>query len=193
MVFTNLEEEGKMEVDLRKIENERKQSGLDDLIVKLDHVAYRVKKGERMKKIQEFMNFLPYREFKNFKIINANAITTCIKLHETLPVIVVSEGLSEDSIVEKYCQKYGSRVHHLAYLVKDIEKVIAIQKARGVQFTSENYYGSEEEGIKQIFTMPTETTNHIVEYIQRFGDFDGFFTPNNVEKLMLSTEKLGEA
>ena len=182
-----------MGFDLKETTKKRKESGLDKLIIKLDHVAYRVKKGERMKKIKELMTLLPYREFKNFKIIKANAITTCIKLHETSTVIVVSEGLSEDSIVEKYCQKYGSRVHHIAYLVKDIDRVIEIQKARGIQFTSEDVYGSEEEGIKQIFTMPTETTNHIIEYVQRFGDFDGFFTPSNVENLMKSTEKLGEA
>jgi predicted RNA-binding protein with PIN domain len=122
-----------------------------------------------------------------------NAITSCIKLHDTLPVVVVSEGMTEDSIVEKYCQKYGSRIHHLAYEVTDIDKVVAIQKSRGVKFTSDEIIGSEEEGIKQIFTMPTETVNHIIEYIQRFGDFDGFFTPSNVGELMKSTEKLGEA
>jgi len=66
-------------------------------------------------------------------------------------------------------------------------------KSRGVHFTSDGVIGSESEGIKQIFTMPTETTNHIIEYIQRFGDFDGFFTPNNVEDLMISTAKLGES
>ena len=182
-----------MEIDLEKVISDRKASGLDKLIVKLDHVAYRVKMGERLTTIQSLMQLLPYRQFKNFKIISTNAITTCIKLHETLPVIVVSEGLVEDSIVEKYCQKYGSRVHHLAYLVTDIVEVVKIQKSRNVEFTSEEIIGSEEEGIKQIFTMPTKHTNHIIEYIQRFGDFDGFFTPDNVESLMKSTEELGEA
>ena len=106
-------------------------------------------------------------------------------------MIVVSEGLAEDSIVEKYSRKYGSRFHHLTYLVNDIEKVVEIQKSRGVEFTSEKIIGSEEEGIKQIFTLPTKTTNHIIEYLQRFGDFDGFFTPDNVESLMKSTEEFG--
>ena len=182
-----------MSIDLKQVVDNFNKSGLNKLIVKLDHIAYRVKIGERLSTMQTMMNLLPYREFKNFKILRANAITTCIKLHDTLPVIVISEGLSEDSIVEKYCQKYGSRVHHLAYLVKNIDKVVEIQKSRGVAFTSEEVIGSESEGIKQIFTMPTETTNHIIEYIQRFGDFDGFFTPNNVENLMISTAKLGEA
>ena len=180
-----------MEIDLEKTIADRQASGLDKLIIKLDHVAYRVKMGERLATIQSLMQLLPYRQFKNFKIISANATTTCIKLHETLPVIVVSEGLTEDSIVEKYCQKYGSRVHHLAYLVNDIIEVVEIQKSRGVKFTSEKIIGSEEEGIKQIFTVPTKTTNHIIEYLQRFGDFDGFFIPDNVENLMKSTEEFG--
>ncbi|MFX0204852.1 MAG: hypothetical protein ACFFDT_02625 [Candidatus Hodarchaeota archaeon] len=167
---------------------------INNLIVKLDHVAYRVRKGERRRLIDELTTYIPpYREFKNFKVINANAITTCIQLHETLPVVVVSEGLTEDSIVERYCQNYGSRVHHLAYLVKDIRRVVEVQKQKGIVFTTEKIIGSEEEGILQIFTIPTETTNHIIEYIQRFGDFDGFFTPSNIAELMQSTEKLGEA
>ncbi len=182
-----------MSNDLKQVIENYNESGLNKLIVKLDHVAYRVKMGERIPTMQAMMNLLPYREFKNFKILRANAITTCIKLHDTSPVIVISEGLNEDSIVEKYCQKYGSRVHHLAYLVKDIVKVVEIQKSRGVQFTSDGVIGSESEGIKQIFTMPIGTTNHIIEYIQRFGDFDGFFTLNNVENLMISTAKLGKA
>ncbi len=166
---------------------------IDNLIIKLDHIAYRVKRGERMRFIDELSNVVPYQEFKNFKVLNANAITTCIKLHSTFPVIVISEGITDDSIVEKYCQKFGSRIHHLAYLVKDIRRVVEVQKQKGVQFTTEKIIGSEEEGILQIFTTPTETTNHIFEYIQRFGDFDGFFTPSNISKLMKSTEKLGEA
>lgn len=115
-------------LDLKKIQEERKKSGIEDLIVKLDHVAYRVKQGERIKKMADLMTLAPYYEFKSFKVLNANAITTCLKLNETLPVLVISEGLSQDSIVEQYCQNYGSRVHHLAYLVKDIDKVVDVHK-----------------------------------------------------------------
>ena len=175
-----------------QIEKNRKESGIDEYIVKLDHIAYRVKRGEREKLITELINYLPYRHYKSFEVISSKAITTCLKLFETTPVIVISEGLADDSIVERYCQKYGSRVHHLAYEVTNIEKVVEIQLKRGVKFTTSRIIGSEEEGIKQIFTFPTETTNHIIEYIQRFGEFDGFFTPSNIGNLMLSTEKLGE-
>ena len=166
---------------------------IDDFILKLDHIAYRVKKGERIKKIRELSSIIPYQEFKTFKVISINAVTSCLKLHDTDPAIVISEGLSEYSIVEKYCRKYGSRVHHLAYRVNDIEKIVKVKKEEGVNFTTNYIIGSEKEGIKQIFSMPIETSNHIIEYIQRFGEFDGFFTPSNIAKLMKSTERLGEA
>lgn len=176
----------------KEISNERISADIDKYIIKLDHIAYRVKIGDRERLMGELMNHLPYRLFKSFKVIHSNATTTCLKLKESLPIIVISEGLDEKSVVEKYCQKFGSRVHHLAYEVTDIEKVVEIQKKRGLKFTTEEIIGSEEEGIKQIFSIPTESSNHIIEYIQRFGDFDGFFTPNNIAGLMLSTEKLGE-
>ncbi len=176
----------------QKIGEERNASGVDQFIVRLDHIAYRVKMGTREALMAELMNILPYKLFKSFKVVSSNATTTCLKMADTLLIIVISEGLSEDSVVEKYCQKYGNRIHHFAYEVKDIEKVVKIQKARGIKFTTEKVIGSEEEGIKQIFTLPTQNSNHIIEYIQRFGDFDGFFTPSNIAQLMLSTEKLSE-
>jgi 4-hydroxyphenylpyruvate dioxygenase-like putative hemolysin len=179
--------------DLKTAQEEIKKTGLDELIIKLDHIAYRVKMGKREKAMAELANLVPYKEHKSFKVISMNAITSTLRLHDTLPVIVVSEGLAEDSIVEKYVKKYGGRVHHFAYLVRDIEKVVEIQIGRGVEFTTDQIIGSEEEGIKQIFTKPTEAGNHIIEYVQRFGDFDGFFTPSNIGALMQSTEKLGEA
>ncbi|MHA1366899.1 MAG: VOC family protein [Candidatus Heimdallarchaeota archaeon] len=182
-----------MTKNFQEIGDDRKASGIDQYIVKLDHVAYRVKLGDRETLMAELMNALPYRLFKSFKVLHSNATTTTLKLNDTLPIIVISEGLTEDSVVEKYCQKYGNRVHHLAYEVTNIEKVVEIQKSRGIKFTTDEIIGGEEEGIKQIFTFPTESSNHIIEYIQRFGDFDGFFTPSNIAGLMNSTEKLGES
>ena len=43
--------------------------------------------------------------------------------------------------------------------------------------------GSKEQGLKQIFSNASEHSSLIVEYVQRFGDFDGFFTKENVAAL----------
>lgn len=46
--------------------------------------------------------------------------------------------------------------------------------------------GSREEGLKQIFSNASEHSSLIIEYVQRFGDFEGFFTRKNVAELTRS-------
>jgi len=43
--------------------------------------------------------------------------------------------------------------------------------------------GSKEDGLKQIFSSASEHSSLIIEYVQRFGDFQGFFTKDNVAEL----------
>ena len=44
--------------------------------------------------------------------------------------------------------------------------------------------GSKDEGLKQIISIASEHSSLIVEYVQRFDDFDGFFTKSNVVTLL---------
>ena len=46
--------------------------------------------------------------------------------------------------------------------------------------------GSKDKGLKQIFSSAFEHSSLIVEYVQRFGDFDGFFTKSNVAELTVA-------
>ncbi len=43
--------------------------------------------------------------------------------------------------------------------------------------------GSREDCLKQIFSSASEHSSLIIEYVQCFGDFDGFFTKQNVAEL----------
>jgi len=79
-----------MTKSFQEIGDDRKASGIDQYIVKLDHVAYRVKLGDRKTLMAELMNALPYRLFKSFKVLHSNATTTTLKLNDTLPIIVIS-------------------------------------------------------------------------------------------------------
>jgi hypothetical protein len=80
-------------------------------------------------------------------------------------------------------------MHHIAVEVKDgdqhgkenIDVVVDAITAQGKGFLL-NTVGSREEGLKQIFSSASDSSL-IIEYVQRFDDFDGFFTKENVASL----------
>jgi 4-hydroxyphenylpyruvate dioxygenase-like putative hemolysin len=79
-------------------------------------------------------------------------------------------------------------VHHIAFRTEEIEQTVSALKADGMSFLLD-LAGSAEEGLKQIFSSPSEHTLLVNEYIHRYGDFDGFFTKSNVTLLTEATAK----
>jgi hypothetical protein len=66
--------------------------------------------------------------------------------------------------------------------MENIDYVVNAIASQGKKFLLD-VIGSREEGIKQIFSSASEHSSLIIEYVQRFGDFDGFFTKQNVAEL----------
>jgi hypothetical protein len=89
---------------------------------------------------------------------------------------------------EKFIRNYGTRVHHMAFRTERIQETVSSLKKDGMAFLLD-LVGSEEEGLRQIFSDPSPHTFIVNEYIQRYGDFDGFFTRSNVERLTEATGK----
>jgi hypothetical protein len=44
--------------------------------------------------------------------------------------------------------------------------------------------GSKDECLKQIFSNASKHSSLIIEYVQRFGDFEGFFTKMRIQSLV---------
>ena len=63
-----------------------------------------------------------------------------------------------------------------------IDVVVDAISAQGKGFLLDTV-GSREEGLKQIFSSASDFSSLIIEYVQRFGDFQGFFTRKNVALL----------
>ena len=89
---------------------------------------------------------------------------------------------------EKFIRNYGMRVHHMAFQTERIEETVTQLKKEGMEFLLE-LVGSEADGLKQIFSEPSQHTLIVNEYIHRYGNFNGFFTRSNVEKLTEATAK----
>lgn len=159
----------------------------------LDHVATRVRAGERDAAILEFMGLTGYDFAFAVYVDFLNSITNVARLSPDDYAQVFTSGITGFTDVdhsgptERFIFNYGPRGHHLAFNTRDIEQTVLDLEAQGMGFLSE-LVGSREEGLKQIFTKMSQRTFLVNEYIQRYDGFDGFFTKSNVTLLTQATE-----
>jgi len=178
----------------RKIEIKKPDFPFLSNIKQLDHCATRVKASERDKAIIEFMKLTNYKFDFSIYVKNLNSITNVARLKKDAYAMVFTSGIKDFEDIdtsgptEKFIHNYGTRVHHMAFHTENIDNTFNNLKNKGQEFLLE-LVGSEEEGLKQTFTVPSPYTFLVNEYIFRFGDFDGFFTKSNVFLLTEATNK----
>ena len=172
-----------------------KAAGLPEKNVKeLDHAATRVRAKDRDVAIIEFMNLTNYNFDFAIYVKIFNSITNVARLSSKDFAMVFTSGISSyiddetSGPTEKFVHNYGPRVHHIAFRTEVIEQTVSALKDAGMSFLLD-LAGSEEEGLKQIFSRPSEHTLLVNEYIHRYRDFDGFFTKSNVTLLTGATAK----
>ncbi len=173
----------------------QKTDGLPARNVKeLDHAATRVRAEDRDAAIIEFMNLTNYNFDFAIYVKVFNSITNVARFSSRDFAMVFTSGIApyiDDETsgpTEKFVHNYGPRVHHIAFRTEQIEQTVSALKDEGMDFLLD-LAGSAEEGLKQIFSSPSEHTLLVNEYIHRYGDFDGFFTKSNVTLLTGATAK----
>ena len=163
-------------------------------IGELDHAATRVRARDRDAAIIEFMSLTNYDFDFAIYVKLFNSITNVARLTEKDFAMVFTSGISpymsdgKSGPTEKFIHNYGTRVHHIAFNTENIEKTFAALKEGGMDFLI-GLVGSQEEGLKQSFSVASPHTLLVSEYIHRYGDFDGFFTKSNVTLLTEATGK----
>jgi hypothetical protein len=164
-------------------------------IGKLDHAATRVRAQERNAAILEFLALTNYHYDFAVYVRSLNSITSVARRDPEDFAMVFTSGITPDTgdpetsgPTEAFIRNYGTRVHHIAFHTDEIERTVALLGDDGLTWLLD-LVGSPEEGLKQIFTVPSIRTMLVTEYIHRYGGFDGFFTRSNVEKLTAATER----
>jgi len=98
-------------------------------------------------------------------------------------VMVVTEGLTEDSIFRRYLEEYGAGVHHVAYAVENIERALGELRARGVHTTSDQILRDPVSGLRQIF-LARAHCGYFLELIERGESTEaGTFVEDNMAAL----------
>ena len=182
----------------------QKHLGIDDLILPIDHLATRVYCQNREVAILEWLSLSSYYYWGSYDIREQNSSTNVTKnVHYTSEIRSPAKVFTANntpyfvnhleqlpSPTETFVRNYGPRLHHIALAVRDgetdgrenIEHVVKQIAAQGRDFLLD-VIGSKEQGLKQIFSSASEHSSLIVEYVQRFGDFKGFFAKDNVAEL----------
>jgi 4-hydroxyphenylpyruvate dioxygenase-like putative hemolysin len=165
-----------------------------DNIHGLDHTATRVRALERNDAIIEFMKLTNYSfDFAVF-VSSQNSITSVARLSADDFAMVFTSGIEpfreerDPGPTEMFIRNYGTRVHHMAFQTDYIDRTYEALRKDGMEFLVE-LVGSEQEGLKQTFSVPSPNTLIVNEYIHRYEGFDGFFTRSNVEMLTRATAK----
>ena len=81
-------------------------------------------------------------------------------------VVVITEGLTEDSIFRQYLDAHGPGVHHVAYTVDNLEGAFTALRDSGVAMTSERIVHDPLSGLRQVF-LGREETGYFIELIER--------------------------
>ena len=160
----------------------------------LDHAATRVRAQDRDPAILEFMRLTNYNFDFAIYVKSLNSITSVARLSSSDFAMVFTSGITPfvsqeaSGPTEKFISNFGPRVHHIAFQTEEIEATVEALRKDGMKFLLD-LVGSPEEGLKQIFSQPSKNTLLVLEYIHRYGDFDGFFTKSNVTSLTAATAK----
>jgi len=101
--------------------------------------------------------------------------------------VVLIKSLTPGSQVEKYINKYGTGVQHMAFRVDDLENVSRQLESRGVQFSTSILQAA---GLKQIFTKRDPNTGMMHEFIERTNQTN--FDEKNINQLFEQLEEAGE-
>ena len=182
----------------------QEELGIDGLIQPIDHLATRVYSQNREVAILEWLSLSSYYYWGSYDIKDQNSSTNVTKsVHFESEMLSPAKVFTANntpyfvnhleklpSPTETFVRNYGPRLHHIALGVNDgdtqgmenIDFVVKQVASQGRDFLLD-VIGSRDDGLKQIFSSASEHSSLIIEYVQRFGDFNGFFTKHNVAEL----------
>lgn len=104
-------------------------------------------------------------------------------------VVVVTEGLTEDSIFRKYLEAHGPGIHHIAYAVDNLAKAFRHLEEAGIATTSNRIVHDPLSGLRQVF-ISREQTGYFIELIERTETAEeGTFKEGNMAELANSMRR----
>ena len=100
-------------------------------------------------------------------------------------IVVLIQGTTPESQVNRFIANYGAGVQHVAIEVRNVEQIRDDLAASGVKLATELIEG---KGIRQLFTSRDRASGMMFEFIERQTN-DGDFTDESVQQLFEQLER----
>jgi methylmalonyl-CoA/ethylmalonyl-CoA epimerase len=135
---------------------------VDSVIKGLDHIGIAVKKLDDALEIYERILGLKVEKIRDFE--EQRVKIAFLLAGETK--IELLEPTDKEGPVARFIEKRGEGVHHLAFIVTDIEAALQRMKDKGIAVVDEKpRIGAE--GFKIAFLHPKSTKNVLVELCEK--------------------------
>jgi methylmalonyl-CoA/ethylmalonyl-CoA epimerase len=128
---------------------------------KIEHVAIAVKSLEQAIPLYERLLGTPC--YKKEQVVSENVNTAFFHTGESK--IELLESTDENGVINRFIEKKGEGIHHIAFAVEDISKEIIRLKEEGFEFISETpKLGADQKLI--CFLHPKHTNGVLIELCQ---------------------------
>jgi len=128
---------------------------------KIEHIGIAVADIEKSNKV--FEKIFGKESYKSEIVESEGVITSFFEIGENKIELVAA--ITEDSLISKCLEKWGEGMHHIAFLVEDIEKEMTRLKNEGIRLLNE----SPKEGADNkiiCFLHPQDTNGVLIELCQ---------------------------
>jgi methylmalonyl-CoA/ethylmalonyl-CoA epimerase len=128
---------------------------------KIEHIGIAVKSLKDASSMYE--RLLGYKSYKTEEVASEHVITEFFKAGESK--IELLEASSDDSAINRFIQKRGEGIHHIAFAVDDIVNEMARLKSEGFQLLSdEPKMGADNKLV--CFVHPKSSHGVLIELCQ---------------------------
>lgn len=132
-------------------------------IKKLDHIGIAVEELESS--LERWAKAFDF-EFSQIEVLPHRGVRVAYLFPEKGPAIELISPLGEDSPINKFLENRGEGIHHLCFRVKDLKKLMAELKERGISFlTDEPVCGAG--GSQIAFIHPKVLNGVLIEFKEK--------------------------
>lgn len=146
------------------------------LIGRPDHVAVRVRAEDRAAAVLWFMRLTGGRFAGSEYVVPFRSANSVVRLDTCGFALNVVSGTAPGE-AEPFLATFGPGAHHIAFATAEIRETVAALGGDGTAF-SLPLTGARERGILQAMTARSPHTGLMIEYIERYGGYEGYFSPD---------------